>query len=196
MVRKTRGTHESSVPAGESALRWSIERRLAFIEERLFWLGEVNRGDLIERFGVSPSQASKDIGRYLELSPAGLSYDKSAKRYVAGDGFRPALASPDAARFLGELRLAHIGLLPADGTLLGSGIPFDAAPLPERRIDPYVLRALLGAIREGRSLSVTYQSMSREQPVRRSIGRTRSPSMASAGMRGLSMLRAKASAIS
>ena len=82
MVGKTRRTRESSgaSAADEGSLRWSIERRLAFIEERLFWLGEVNRGDLIRRFGVSPSQASKDIARYLELSPAGLSYDKSAKR--------------------------------------------------------------------------------------------------------------------
>ncbi len=169
MVGKTRRIRESSGAPEESALRWSIERRLAFIEERLFWLGEVNRGDLTQRFSVSPSQASKDIARYLELSPSGLCYDKSAKRYVANEDFRPAIATPNASRFLGELRLADLGIVPTDGTFLGAGIPFDAAPVPERRIDAYVLRAVLGAIRERRSLSVTYQSMSREKPARRSI---------------------------
>jgi hypothetical protein len=150
-------------------LRWSIERRLAFIEERLFWLGEVNRGDLIRRFGVSASQASKDIARYLELSPTGLAYDKSAKRYVANADFRPAIAAPDASRFLGELRLADLGILSREETLFSGVVPFDATPVPERAIDPYVLRAILAAIRDRATLSITYQSMSREAPARRRI---------------------------
>ncbi len=41
--------------------------------------------------------------------------------------------------------------------------------MPERAIDPYVLRAVLGAIRESHGLSVSYQSMSRETPTRRLI---------------------------
>ncbi len=150
-------------------MRWSIERRLAFIEERLFWLSDVNRGDLIRRFGVSPSQASKDIARYLERQPPGLAYDKSAKRYVAGENFRPVIAEPDAARFLGELRLADLGIVSGEETLVGALIPFDATPVPERSIDPYVLRAVLGAIRDGHALTVSYQSMSREEPTRRKI---------------------------
>jgi hypothetical protein len=169
MVAKTRRTPESSAASREGTLRWSVERRLAFIEERLFWLGEVNRADLIGAFGVSASQASQDIARYLELEPDGLAYDKSAKRYVAGADFRPVLAAPDAARFLGELRLAGLGILPADATLLGGGAPFDTAPIPERRIDPYVLRAVLAAIRARQALVVTYQSMRREKPGRRLI---------------------------
>ena len=170
MVGKTRRTRESSATSGDSALRWSVERRLAFIEERLFWLGEVNRGDLMRRFGVSPSQASKDIARYLERSPQGLTYDKSAKRYIAGEDFRPVIAAPDASRFLGELRLADLGIVAKDETLLSAFVPFDATPVPERAIDPYVLRAVLFAIRDRTGLLITYQSMSREEPMRRSIG--------------------------
>ena len=40
-------------------LKWGVERRLEFIEFRLFWEGGVNRADLIEMFGVSVPQASK-----------------------------------------------------------------------------------------------------------------------------------------
>jgi hypothetical protein len=170
MVAKTRRTPESSATSGDSALRWSIERRLVFIEERLFWLGDVNRADLIRRFGVSPSQASKDIARYLELDPVGLVYDKSAKRYVAGESFRPVIAAPDATRILGELRLADLGIVTEDAALLTGLVPFDATPVPERAIDPYVLRAILFAIRDRAGLTVTYQSMSREKPIRRVIG--------------------------
>src|SRR5437870_12823337 len=110
MVRPKSSAEALNVSA-PAPLRWSVERRLAFIEERLFWLGEVNRTDLVRRFGVSMSQASGDIGRYLALAPPGVSYDKSAKRYVAADGFRPVLWAADAKRFLGELRLVDLRIL-------------------------------------------------------------------------------------
>jgi hypothetical protein len=164
MIAKSRGSDSES-----NSLRWSVERRLAFIEARLFWLGEVNRTDLVRRFGVSMSQASSDIGRYLALDPPGVSYDKSAKRYVADESFRPALAPPNADRFLGELRLVDLGLLAVEDTMLGISPPFDATPVPERSIDALVLRAVLRASRERCALSMRYQSMSRPNPVRRVI---------------------------
>lgn len=150
-------------------LRWSIEQRLAFIEERLFWLGEVNRTDLVRRFGVSMGQASVDIARYLAHQPQGVHYDKRAKRYVADPSFRPVLAPPDTSRFLGELRLVDAGLLAPEDTLVGTVPPFDATPVPERRIDAFVLRAVLTAIRKRLALSITYQSMSRPEPLQRRI---------------------------
>jgi hypothetical protein len=155
--------------AAPDTLRWSVERRLAFIEDLLFWRGEVNRTDLVRRFGVSMSQASADIGRYLAREPPGVTYDKSAKRYVAGATFRPVLAAPDAAHFLGELRLVDLGIMPAAETLLGEVPPFAAAPTPERPVDAYVLRGLLSAIRARAAVSVRYQSMSRPAPTHRVI---------------------------
>jgi hypothetical protein len=152
----------------DSPLRWSVERRLAFIEERLYWLGEVNRLDLVRRFGVSMSQASADIARYLALSPR-VAYDKRAKRYVAEESFSCVLAAPDAKRLLGEFRLVDVGALAAADTMLGFVPPFSAAALPERAVDPSVLRLVLKAMRERRALDVLYQSMSRPAPVRRAI---------------------------
>jgi WYL domain len=170
MVPKTRLTAESRAEDREiGPLRWSVERRLAFIEERLFWLGEVNRTDLVRRFGVSMSQASADIARYLAHNPPGVIYDKSAKRYAAQAEFRPQLAKPDATRFLGELRLVEVGLLSVEDTMLGVVPPFDATPVPERRIDPFVLRAVVFAMRAHESLDVVYQSMSRPEAARRVI---------------------------
>jgi hypothetical protein len=176
MVTRTRRTNRSesstdSVVSDSPAapLRWSVEQRLAFVEERLFWLGEVNRTDLVRRFGVSMSQASGDIGRYLALEPPGVTYDKSAKRYVAAESFRPVLAAPNAKRFLGELRLVDLGVLAADETMFGVLPPFDATPVPERAIDAIVLRAVLHAVRERRALDALYQSMSRPSPARRVI---------------------------
>jgi len=42
-------------------LRWGVERKLEFIEFRLFWEGSVNRSDIIETFNVSVNQASTDL---------------------------------------------------------------------------------------------------------------------------------------
>ena len=51
---------------GEAALKWGVERRLEFIEFRLFWEGAINRSDIVEVFGVSVPQASKDLTLYQE----------------------------------------------------------------------------------------------------------------------------------
>lgn len=169
MVTKTSGTTGTESRGSGGGFRWSVERRLAFIEERLFWLGEVNRADLVSRFGVSMGQASGDIARYLALGGEGISYDKSAKRYVAGDDFVPVLAEPNAKRLLGELRLVDLDILSPEETLLGAVPPFDAAPVPERTIDPFVLRAVLRAIRGRQAVKVLYQSMSRPDPLQRIV---------------------------
>lgn len=170
MVTKTRRKKESSAPE-ETDLRWSVERRLTFIEEKLFWIGSVNRTDLVRRFGVSMSQASVDIARYLAHEAPGIHYDRSGKRYVADAKFRPVLAKPDAGRFLGELHLVDLGILSADHSSLGVGaVPeFDATPVPQRPVDPFVLRAILRAIHERQALDIHYQSLSRPEPVRRTI---------------------------
>ncbi|MGY3454084.1 WYL domain-containing protein [Bradyrhizobium sp. USDA 4353] len=172
MVHKTSrtGAGKSSAGIGGADLRWSVERRLAFIEERLFWLGETNRTDLVRQFGVSLGQASTDIARYLALGPSGVAYDKSAKRYVAEDDFRPVLGTPDANRLLGELRLAERGSVVLNDTVLGDASPpFDATPVPHRKIDASVLRVLLRSVRMKQAVDMLYQSMSRPEPVRRTV---------------------------
>ena len=49
-----------------TTLKWGVERRLEFIEFRLFWEGGVNRSDIIDTFDVSVPQASKDLTLYQE----------------------------------------------------------------------------------------------------------------------------------
>ena len=47
---------EATAPA--EPLRWGTERRLEFIDFRLYWEGRVNRADLTREFGISVPQAS------------------------------------------------------------------------------------------------------------------------------------------
>ncbi|MEO5366942.1 MAG: WYL domain-containing protein, partial [Magnetococcus sp. WYHC-3] len=65
--------NEKQTPDKE--LSWGVERRMEFIEFRLFWEGRINRRDLIEQFGVSVPQATVDFKQYQERAPDNLLYD-------------------------------------------------------------------------------------------------------------------------
>ena len=94
-----------------TTLKWGVERRLEFIEFRLFWEGGVNRSDIIEMFDVSVPQASKDLTLYQERAPHNAFYDKSAKRYVASEHFEPHFLKPDPDGYLSRLRSVAEGLI-------------------------------------------------------------------------------------
>src|SRR3984957_8069001 len=84
-------------------IRWGSERRLEFIEFRLYWEGGVNRSDIVEEFGVSVPQASKDLTLYQEQAPGNIRYDRSEKRYFASESFQPKFIELDAAAYLERL---------------------------------------------------------------------------------------------
>jgi hypothetical protein len=144
-------------------IRWGVEKRLEFIEFRLFWEGRINRSDIMDRFCVSMPQASKDLSLYEERAPGNLVYDRREKRYFASPGFKPVFLKPEADRYLTQLKSVSDHIVSPDETLLSDMPPLDAMPVPHRRVDVNVLRALLAAIRRGRAIEMLYQSMN---PVR------------------------------
>jgi hypothetical protein len=146
-----------------AALTWGVERRLEFIEFRLFWEGGVNRSDIIEMFDVSVPQASKDLTLYQERAPCNAIYDKSAKRYVAAPDFSPIFLNPDPDGYLSRLRSLAEGLTESSESWIASPPETDIALTPRRRVDAGALRAVLDAIRDKGSLEVHYQSMSKER---------------------------------
>ena len=145
-------------------LRWGVERRLEFIEFRLFWEGHVNRGDLIDAFGISVNQASTDLNRYLGIASDNMAYDKSAKSYVRSPKFEPQFLQPDASRYLSQLRSISDGIIEPSDTWIGHFPTFDAAPTPARSVNAVILRSVVAAIRRGEAIEVRYQSLSRPEP--------------------------------
>lgn len=146
------------------AMRWGVEQRLEFIEFRLFWEGEINRSDLVEQFGVSVPQASKDLSLYQERAPGNLRYDTRAKRYLAEPEFMLRFLDPDPDVYLSRLRSVTEGVVPVEDSWFGAMPLADAAFTPRREVDIEVLRAILRAVREDRSVDVLYQSMNRVRP--------------------------------
>ncbi|WP_456077684.1 WYL domain-containing protein [Kaistia defluvii] len=137
---------------------------MEFIEFRLFWEGGVNRSDLIDTFGVSVPQASKDLTHYQERAPQNAVYDKSARRYVAGPEFQPVFLDPDPDAYLMRLRSMAEGFADAGANWLAAPPDMDIALTLRRKVDIEVLRSVLAAVREERSLDLHYQSMNRDRP--------------------------------
>jgi len=150
--------------AENTNVRWGVERRLEFIEFRLFWEGGVNRAHLIETFGISVPQASKDLSLYQERAPGNVMYDKSAKRYIAAEGFSPLFLDTDPDGYLSRLRAVAEGSLAPEASWLAVPPEIDVTLTPKREIDRHALRAILAAIRGNQSVEVLYQSMNRAKP--------------------------------
>ena len=146
-------------------LRWGVERRLEFIEFRLFWEGHVNRSDLIEAFGISVQQASTDLNRYQGLAAANMLYDKSAKAYVRGEVFKPLFLKPDAGRYLSQLRSVAEGILDKTEAWIGQFPTFDTAAAPARAVTAAALRSMVASIRRSEAIEIKYQSLSRIEPM-------------------------------
>jgi predicted DNA-binding transcriptional regulator YafY len=147
-----------------TGIRWGVEQRLEFIEFRLFWEGGVRRKDIIDMFGVSVPQASKDLTLYQEQAPGNVEYDKSAKRYVASRDFKPKFLQPDSDAYLSRLRTLAEGLAKPSESWIGYRPDSDIALTPHREVEATGLRAVLDAMRERGSIEVLYQSMNSVRP--------------------------------
>lgn len=64
---------------------WFVEQRMQWIAETLRVFGFINRAHIQRKFGVSEPQAAIDLRLFTERYPGAMTYDKSAKRYVAAD---------------------------------------------------------------------------------------------------------------
>lgn len=146
-------------------MRWEIEKRLEFIESRLYWEGTVNRKNITERFGISVPQASADLKKYQEIAPENIQYDNQKKQYLASLKFKPALINPRAEDYLTQLSLIGTGVLQNDETYIGNIPHFDMIPSFKRAVDNDVFRSIIKAIHTKNSLEIKYQSMSRPDPV-------------------------------
>jgi predicted DNA-binding transcriptional regulator YafY len=151
------------VATDKQGFRWGVERRLEFIEFRLFWEGGVNRSDIVDEFGVSVPQASKDLTLYQEQAPHNIRYDRSQKRYFKSAAFRPKFISLDADAYLERLTTASVPVTAQLGATVNS-LSVAKLPIPQRRIKPELLASLLGCVRDNSSIEILYQSMNATRP--------------------------------
>jgi len=131
---------------------WSERQRLRFIERVLFWRGFINRKDLVDRFGISPPQATNDLVNYSTRNSNGCAYNVRRKRYEAVPGFNPILIEPEMSA---DLHGIGPGVWPDPDSA------FLAEPeTPRRSPNPAVARELTQAAFLGESVEIHYWSVS------------------------------------
>lgn len=129
--------------------------RLAHVDFRLFFLGEVSRADLLRRFDVAPAVATRDLARYRSLASNNIYFDGRSKTYRATEHFSPLFEHP-LDRVLSALSKGF-----GDG--LGgatSGLVPCEYPVPISRPAIETLAAVTRAISGRLVLSVSYVSSS------------------------------------
>jgi predicted DNA-binding transcriptional regulator YafY len=127
--------------------------RLAFIEFRLYFLGEISRGDLLKRFGVAPAAATRDFALYKELFADNIEFNSTSKTYVIRESFSPAFEHiPD--RVLTALSQGF-----GDGINSVTGSLIECVnPTALNRIKNEVLAPITRAINLGKSVLLKYSS--------------------------------------
>lgn len=153
----------------ETMRRWSVERRLEFIDFRLYWEGQINRSDIAERFDVSVPQASKDIKKYQEFAPKNLDYDHRVKKYFAAQAFKPAFLTPDSEAYLWQMRDDISVMSGIDGAWLPNLPSHDIVRMPRRNVAPEILQKVVSAVKHEKAIEIFYQSMSSEKPAWRVV---------------------------
>ena len=138
--------------------------RIAFVELRVRFIGDIRRQDLVSRFGIQSAAATRDLALYKELAPGNIDYDSKGKSYVLGLEFRPIFDFP-ADRVLSWLTQGF-----------GDGEPVSlkawiASESPTRLTFPNMdtLACVTRAIHQECPLAIEYNSISSGQTTREII---------------------------
>lgn len=138
-----------------SEMTQSQRDRLAFIELRLRFVGEIRRQDLVARFGIQAAAATRDLGQYKELGPCNLEYDTKGKVYVRSEWFRPVFDFP-ADRVLTWLSQ---GFGDGEPSRLRSLVTCEGSAL-STSLDLEMLSVLTRAIHKKTAVEISYRALS------------------------------------
>lgn len=142
-------------PQRVESLSHAQRERLAYIDFRLYFFGEIGRPDLASRFGVAPAGATRDIALYREIAPQNIEFDGSSKVYRISKQFLPIFEHAPQ-RVLSSLALGFgEGVSGVSQPLLPSESP---TALSNPKMD--VLAPICRAIHAKRPVAIRYHSMS------------------------------------
>ncbi len=142
-------------PQRVESLSHAQRERLAYIDFRLYFMGEIGRPDVANRFAVAPAGATRDLALYREIAPQNIEFDGSNKIYRIRKAFLPIFEHA-TQRVLSALALGF-----------GDGVNVDSQQLlpcesPTALSNPKmdVLASICRAIHAKRPVAIRYHSMS------------------------------------
>jgi len=134
---------------------YSQRQRLAYIDFCLMFQGHLSRHELITRFEVGLSAATRDFNLYKSSAGDNLRYDNVTKRYYQTKVFKP-LFNHDARKTLTKLANDISDGYDAIGDI---SFPVDA-PSQLNVPDIFIVARLVQAILNNKAVSVIYTSLS------------------------------------
>jgi predicted DNA-binding transcriptional regulator YafY len=144
-------------------LKWDVRQRLILLETTLLMVGWIRIQAIMDTFGISRAQASKDFQYYQIARPKNLRYNKSAKYYEVGDGFVPLLLTGKTSELLSVFHTPHTPNPPV--LSLSAYQPNAAAISPlDREIDLEVFRLISCAAYNHQKIKIRYQSLMQAGP--------------------------------
>lgn len=157
-------------------LTWEQTLRFRLLEIVLQWEGRLTTNHLCTAFNIGRQQASRDINLYLNgYSPEGLVYDKSLKGYKPTAKFVPRFSEGTVDEYLMLLhrekqhqRQHEAGVLTLPLMDLRYG-HIEILDVPNRHIEPVIVRGLVQAARSQLRVDVDYVSLSSEERSGRNI---------------------------
>ena len=128
--------------------------RLAYIDFRLYFLGELRRSDISEKFGVGPAGATRDIALYRKYAADNLVFDQTKKVYRSSIVFSPI--------FSHSLQRALSALTEGFGDIVSSLPPQINCTIPAflNDFDIDNLSTVTRAIKTGKVIQIRYLSKS------------------------------------
>lgn len=155
MLRRRASGPRKGLLANPLDVSQTQRERLAFLELRAFFTGELRRGDIEARFGIKPAAASRDLSLYREVAPDNLDYDQASRCYRPSASFKPV------HEFHAERVLAWLLQGFGDGLDLGlkQATPCEG-PGQLVRPDMEVLGAITRSMCAKKALRVSYLSLS------------------------------------
>ncbi|MBO2580276.1 hypothetical protein I6M29_22350 [Shewanella algae] len=67
---------------------FAVEQRMRMIDFLLAHYGAVGRDQLVDYFGISTAQDTRDFRLYREKAPGNAVMDTVSKKYIQGTGFK------------------------------------------------------------------------------------------------------------
>ena len=123
--------------------RWDLALRYRLIETVVWWEGRLTTNHLMQSFGISRQQASKDINTYInDYASKNLVYDKQIKGYVPTRQFKPLFIDDSASAYLDLLNQNNERAPHIEGLALAYAHT-EVLKVPDRSVKPEVLRPLL-----------------------------------------------------
>jgi predicted DNA-binding transcriptional regulator YafY len=132
----------------------SSNARFHFIEQLIWWEGQINATHLMEKYGITRVQASNILKAYRQKNPQYLRYNQSAKAYVITEHFHKIGDQFDFINYL--TTVANKSTVPHNK--LAIFVLEVEAPL--RNIHAEQVRPILKAIREQLAIDIGYISLS------------------------------------